>query len=72
MTEHTTKTPRKRFRELTHRGVSAYDAILLVRYRRNPWRASRMPALNVALPNRLWHERLRLLSLLDLWRQMRA
>jgi len=66
------RTPRKRFRELTHRGVSAYDAILLVRYRRNPWRASRMPALNVALPNRLWHERLRLLSLLDLWRQMRA
>lgn len=66
------RTPRKRFREMTRRGVTRSDAIRMVRYKQSPWRASNMPALKAALPNSLWHDRLYLLSLLTRWRQMRA
>lgn len=66
------RTPRKRYRELTRRGVTAYDATLLVRYRQSPWRASRMPAMHRALPDRLWHDRLGLQRLLSTWHQMHA
>ncbi len=66
------RTPRKRFRELTRRGVPWQEAIRTVRYKPSPWRASRLPALNVALPDRLWHDRLHLLSLLTTWRQLHA
>ncbi len=66
------RTPRKRFRELTRRGVTRYDAIRMVRYKQNPWRASKTLALSTALPTRLWHEHLGLLSLQSEWQQMRT
>ncbi len=66
------RTPRKRFRELTRRGVTPSDALFAIRYWRSPWRASAKPALHIALPNRLWHDDLRLFSLLNAWTQMRA
>jgi RNA-directed DNA polymerase len=63
--------PRKRFRELVRRGVERYEAFRTVRYRVNPWRASRTRALSAALPNRLWH-RLGLFSLLHSWHALRT
>lgn len=62
------KRPRKRFRELTRRGVDWFTAIRMVRYKASPWRASRSIAMSKALPDRLWHDQLGLQSLLRLWR----
>lgn len=66
------RTPRKRFRELTRRGVDRSLAARMVRYWHSPWRASRSIALSTALPDLLWHNRLGLLSLQHVWRTMRA
>ena len=66
------RTPRKRYRELTRRGVSGWQAIRMVRYHKNPWGVSRLPALATALPNRMWHDRLGLVSLLRTWQTKHA
>jgi RNA-directed DNA polymerase len=66
------RTPRKRYRELTRRGVPVGDACFAVRYWHSPWHASSKPALQIALPNRLWHDQLGLLSLLSAWHRMHA
>lgn len=66
------RTPHKRFRELTRRGVPRTEAFRMVRFQRSPWHASRLRALHTALPDRLWHDRLHLLSLLREWRTMRT
>lgn len=66
------RTPRKRFRELKRRGVTWTDALRTVWRKPNPWAASQTLALNTALPNTLWHDRLGLLSLQQTWRRMHA
>ena len=66
------RLPRKRFRELTRRGVDWRTAIRMVRYHKNPWHASQSIALSNALPDRLWHDKLGLQSLLQSWHAMRT
>ncbi len=66
------RTPYRRFRELLRRGINWLDAIKVVRHRVNPWRASRTREVNKALPDRYWHDTLKLLSLLKMWHSMRT
>ena len=66
------RTPRKRFRELTRRGVDWYSALGMVRWYKNPWRASYSIALHRAMPDRLWHGTLGLFSLLQSWSSTRT
>jgi RNA-directed DNA polymerase len=48
------KTPRRRFAELTRRGVEKGLAAQTAGSGRGPWRLARSPALSIALPNRFW------------------
>jgi RNA-directed DNA polymerase len=48
------KTSRRRFAELIQRGVGKELAAQTVGSCHNSWRLSKSPALNIALPNRLW------------------
>jgi RNA-directed DNA polymerase len=48
------KRGRTRYRELTRRGVKPDQAAIAAATCPNPWRASKHPALNTALPNILW------------------
>lgn len=66
------RTPRNRFRQLTRRGIDTRTAFRMVRYKQAPWPASKMQALTQALPESLWHDRLKLVSLLQSWHAMRA
>jgi len=50
------KRSRKRFAELTKRGVSLNLAAQTVGSPHGPWRLSSSPALSIALPNRLWDQ----------------
>ena len=66
------RTPRQRFRQLTRRGVDWREALRTVWRKPKPWAASKTLALNMALPDQLWHNRLGLLSLHDAWRRTHA
>ena len=66
------RRPRKRYRELTRRGVDPYLAGRMVRYWHSPWRISQSLAMSKALPDRLWHDTLGLYSLLKSWHAMRT
>lgn len=66
------RTPRNRFRQLVRRGIAPVEAIRMIRYKKAPWAASKTIAISMALPDDLWHRRLKLVSLLTSWHSMRA
>ena len=50
------KRGRRRFAELVSRGVSRYSAAITAGAAHGPWRISRCPALNQAMPDAFWSQ----------------